>query len=80
MHARHLISPPRWSNFNLSPTAFEELKTKNEIQLLFSKIGYDFETDYFNTLFDRASNSSERCSINQFRDVMNNDNNFSSVN
>ena len=80
MHARHLISPHQWSNFNISSTAFEELKTRHEIQLLFSKIGYDFETYFFNALFEKASNGSEKCSINQFRDVMNNDIKISSVN
>ena len=56
---------------NVSSNAFEELKTKNEIQSSFSKIGFDFESETFHAMFDRASYSSDRCSINQFRDVMN---------
>lgn len=71
--ACHLINPPKFSDLNISSNALDEPKDRHEINHLFTKIGYSLQPDLFEIMFSEAARDAgaEECTVNQFRDVLN---------
>ena len=69
--AQHLISPTLLSSLNISPSALDEPKSRNQIGSLFSKIGYDLDPYLFDIIFSEAARGHLECSVTDFRNVLN---------
>jgi len=69
--AQDLISPPAFSDMNLHPTSFQDLKDGQEIRTLFEKINIRLDDDVFEAVFNDADPSGNRVSINAFRSRLN---------
>jgi len=69
--AQDLINPPAFSDLSIGPMAMEELRSKAKILDLFARIGYKFDSATSDMLFERASRDGRYCSMNAFRDVVN---------
>ena len=66
-----MINPPPYSNTNITAAALDELKDKQKIHQLFSKIGYTLNNNIFDVVFEEASRDGRYCTVNAFRDVLN---------
>lgn len=66
-----MINPPPYSNTNITSASYEELKDKEKIDQLFSKIGYKLQNNIFDIIFDEASRDGRYCTVNDFRNVLN---------
>lgn len=70
--ARDLIHPPAFSDLSLTPDAMQIPYQKDKLLTLFSKIGYgDLHPKISEFIFDKASNGSDSCSINSYRNTLN---------
>ena len=71
MPAHDLINPPAHFTTNLSSSALDDLKDKDSIQRLFTKIGYSLDPYIFDIIFDEAGRRSRECTVNEFQSVLN---------
>lgn len=72
--ARDLINPLAFSNMSIDPLAMSRFYGRDKMKELFGRIGYDLSDELFDYLFRQAlekENSIDSCSINTFRDVLN---------
>lgn len=69
--AQDLITPPAFADSNIGPLAMSELRPKERILQLFSRIGYQLDERLADELFYRASGGREETSINAFRNELN---------
>ena len=74
--ASELVNPHQFSNLRIPVTILDEFQTKNRIQQMFTKIGYNIDSQIFELLFYEASGrcggrEDELCSMNTYRDVLN---------
>lgn len=69
--AQDLINPPAFSDLSIGPLAMDELRAKSKIQDLFTRIGYKLDQPTFDMLFDKASRDGRYCTVNAFRDALN---------
>jgi len=69
--AQQLINPPALSDFSFGPYALNEPRPKQMLQELFGRIGFQLDNNLFDSLYDEASQGQSTCSINAFRNVLN---------
>lgn len=69
--AQDLINPPAFSDLAIGPTIMQERKTKEKLLELFARIGYTFNADTADRLFQEASGGASTATINSFRTVLN---------
>ncbi len=69
--AQQLINPPALSDFTFGPLALSEPRSKDTVQQLFERIGYNLDNNLFDMIWEQAAQGDERCSINTFRNVLN---------
>lgn len=71
--AQDLINPPAFSDLAIKPSAMSELRTKEKLQEVFRKIGFDVSDDIQvrDAIFDEASGGSSLASINSYRTALN---------
>lgn len=69
--AQDLINPPAFSDLAIGPMAMAEERPKAQVLQLFERIGYSFDQRLSDHLFYEASRGREYCTINAFRNVLN---------
>jgi len=70
--AQDLINPPAFSDLAIKPTAMSEHRSKEKLQVLFSKIGFEIDDSaVMNAIFDDASGGASVASINAYRSALN---------
>lgn len=69
--AQDLINPPAFSDLAIGPKSLSDQKTKEQLVALFQRIGYTLEPPVADHIFDIASEGFDTCSVNAFRNTLN---------
>ena len=49
----------------------ESFKSKDELEMLFGRIGYNLDAEAYDMIFQHASQGQDLCSINAYRNSLN---------
>ncbi|RYH27210.1 hypothetical protein EON65_13795 [archaeon] len=71
MPAQDLINPPAFSDLSIGPLVMDELRPREKILDLFGRIGFGIDDRVKNEIFDIASRGGEFCTVNAFRNALN---------
>jgi hypothetical protein len=69
--AQDLVNPPAFSDMSISPYAMAELRPRQQIYDVFHRIGFQFNDKIFDQIYERASGGASYCTINNFRNALN---------
>jgi len=69
--AQELINPPAFADLSIGPLVMDEPRPKAKILELFARIGFRLDADTAEAIFYQASGGREVCTINAFRNALN---------
>lgn len=69
--AQDLINPPMFSDLAIDPMIMQSNKTKEELKMLFARIGYEFDAQTSDAIFAAAAQGQRTTTINAYRNQLN---------
>jgi len=69
--AQDLINPPAFSDLAIGPLSMNDMRPKEKVYELFNRIGYSLDMELADQIFAAVSPDGENCTINDFRDALN---------